>query len=214
MIALQPLDHLLATYGYAAVTVLLMLESLGIPLPGEGLMIAAAVFAAATHQLNIGLLILAAAAGAIAGDQIGYAIGRWVGFRVLRRWGRRIGISDARLELGRYLFRRYGGRIVFLGRFVAFMRTFVALLAGANRMPWHSFLLWNGLGGVCWTALYGIGAYALGEAARKVSGPLGIALGIAGAAALIASFAFVKRNETRLMAEAHKEMQAAHGRAA
>ncbi|MBS0561777.1 MAG: DedA family protein [Proteobacteria bacterium] len=191
-----------------------MLESLGLPLPGESLMIAAAIFAATTHQLNIAVLIPAAATGAILGDQIGYVIGRWVGFRVLKHWGRKIGIGEERLELGRYLFHRYGGRIVFLGRFVAFLRTFVALLAGANRMPWHSFLIWNGLGGICWTALYGIGAYVLGEAATKISGPLGIVLGIAGAAALIGAFLFVRRNEKRLMGEARKDMHAAPEHAA
>ena len=110
-------------------------------------MIAAAIYAATTHRLNIFALVPVAALGAICGDQIGYFIGRWIGYRVLRRLGRRVGLSEERLELGRFLFRKYGGRVVFLGRFVAVLRTFVALLAGANRMPWHSFLLWNALGG-------------------------------------------------------------------
>ena len=201
------LRGLIQHYGYAGVAISLALESLGLPLPGESLMIAAALYAAATHKLNIFLLVPLAAAGAIAGDQIGYLIGRSVGFRLLAHWGRKIGLSDERLELGRYLFRTYGGPVVFAGRFVAVLRTFAALLAGANLMPWHTFLLWNGLGGVCWTALYGFGAYALGDAAKSLSGPVGIAMGVAGAMALLAAVVFVKRNEKRLLAQARQAME-------
>jgi membrane protein DedA with SNARE-associated domain len=148
ILSLPSLDSLLHQYGYAAVFVGVMLESTGLPLPGESLMIAAAIYVAMTHQLNIFILIPVAAAAAICGDQIGYLIGRWIGFRALTRWGTKLGLSDERLELGRFLFRRYGGRVVFFGRFVAFLRTFAALLAGANKMPWHTFLVWNSLGGM------------------------------------------------------------------
>jgi membrane protein DedA with SNARE-associated domain len=208
LVPLHALYGLLAQYGYAAVFVGILLESTGLPLPGESLMIAAALFAASTGDMNIVLLVLAAAAGAIGGDQIGYGIGRWVGFRVLSRWGRAVGISDERLELGRFLFRRYGGGVVFLGRFVAFLRTFAAVLAGANRMPWHRFLLWNSLGGLGWTALYGFGAYGLGDAAKRIKGPVGIALAVVGGVALVAAVIFVNRNEARLLAEARREMRA------
>jgi membrane protein DedA with SNARE-associated domain len=184
-----------------------MLEATGLPLPGESLMIAAALYAAATHRLNIAILVAVAAVGAILGDQIGYFLGRWIGFRVLARWGRKVGLTEERLELGRFLFRKYGGRIVFLGRFVAVLRTFVALLAGANRMVWHDFLLWNALGGVGWTSLYGFGAYLLGDAVKRVRGPVGIVLGVIGAAAIVAGLIFVKRNEARLLNEARQEMR-------
>jgi membrane protein DedA with SNARE-associated domain len=96
---------------------------------------------------------------------------------------------------------------VFLGRFVAFLRTFAAVLAGANGMPWHSFLLWNALGGVCWTALYGFGAYALGDIAKQIRGPVGIAFGVAGGLALLAIIVFVHRNESRLIEDARREMK-------
>jgi membrane protein DedA with SNARE-associated domain len=200
------LQTVLHDYGYAAVGVGLLLESMGMPLPGESLMIGAAIYAATTHRLDIYILVPVAAAGAICGDQFGYLIGRWIGFRALSRWGGRIGLREERLMLGRFLFRRYGGRVVFLGRFVAVLRTFVAVLAGANRMPWHGFLLWNALGGVVWTSLYGFGAYALGDAAKQVSGPVGIALGVVIGAALLAALVFVKRNEARLMDEARRQM--------
>jgi membrane protein DedA with SNARE-associated domain len=201
------LDSLFRNYGYGAIFLGIMLESIGLPLPGESLMIAAAIFAATTHGLDIGPLVLIAAAGAISGDQIGYFIGRWIGFRYLAQWGRKLGLTQDRLDLGRYLFRKYGAEVVFFGRFVAVLRTFAALLAGANRMPWHSFLLWNSLGGICWTSLYGFGAYLLGDAAKRISGPLGVVLAIIGVAALLAAFVFVKRNETRLIEDARREMQ-------
>lgn len=204
--------HLLREYGYVTVGLGILLESTGLPMPGESLMIAAAIYAATTQQLNIVGVVAVAAAGAICGDQIGYFVGRWIGYHVLARFGRKVGLSEDRLELGRFLFRKYGGRVVFLGRFVAILRTFAALLAGANRMPWHTFLIWNALGGIGWTCLYGFGAYLLGNVAKQITGPAGIALGIAGAIGLAAAFVYVKRNEQRLIEAANREMKSEPGR--
>jgi membrane protein DedA with SNARE-associated domain len=204
---LHTIEGLFQTYGYTVIIIGIMLESMGLPLPGESLMIAAALYAATTHKLNIFLLVPLAAVGAIAGDQVGYFAGRWIGYRVLARWGRKLGITDERLELGRYLFSRYGGAVVFLGRFVAILRTFAALLAGANRMPWHSFLMWNALGGIGWTSLYGFGAYLLGDIAKRLSGPIGLGIGVVGGAALLAAVIFVHRNENRLLEDARRQMR-------
>jgi membrane protein DedA with SNARE-associated domain len=207
LLPLHALAGLIHSYGYAAVFLGILLESIGLPLPGESLMIVAALYAASTHRLDIFVLVPVAAAGAICGDQIGYFIGRWIGDPVLSRWGRKIGLTDDRLALGRFLFRRYGGPTVFLGRFVAILRTFAAVLAGANRMAWHRFLLWNALGGIGWTSLYGFGGYALGDAARRISGPVGVGLALAGFLALLAVGIFVHRNEQRLIEEARLEME-------
>ncbi|MGD0106483.1 MAG: VTT domain-containing protein [Rhodopila sp.] len=205
LLTLHTLEAWVREYGYAAIFLCIMLESIGLPLPGESLMIAAALYAANTHHLNIFALVALSAAGAICGDQIGYFIGRSVGYRLLARWGRKVGLTDERLQLGRFLFHKYGGGVVFFGRFVAFLRTFAALLAGANRMPWHVFLLWNSLGGIGWTTLYGFGAYTLGDAAKRVSGPLGIGLAVIGGIALLAAVTFIKRNESRLMEDARRQ---------
>src|SRR3954452_19522661 len=202
---LPSLQDLLHRYGAPGVGLVLMLESIGLPLPGESLMIAAAVYAATTGQIDIWTLVPVAAAGAIIGDQIGYGLGRWIGFRLLAHWGRKLGLSEERLQLGRYLFRRYDGGVVFLGRFVAILRTLAAVLAGANRMPWHTFLLWNGLGGVCWTAGYGFGAYLLGDAFQRLHGPIGIVLGIGGVVVLAALVWFVKKNESCLLEDARRQ---------
>ncbi len=207
IMSFHELNSLFADYGYAAIFFGVMLESVGLPLPGESLMIAAALYASTTHHLSILEIVPVAAAGAIIGDQIGYFVGRWLGYRYLASWGRKIGLTQDRLDLGQYLFRKYGAEVVFFGRFVAILRTFAALLAGANRMPWPSFLKWNALGGIGWTTLYGFGAYLLGDAAKRVSGPLGIALGVAGTVALLAAFLFVKWNEKRLIQQAREEMQ-------
>ncbi len=201
---LGTLDGLLAHYGYGLVGVVIMLESMGLPLPGESLMIGSAIYCATTGRLDIRIVLLVASVGAILGDNAGYLIGRKVGLRVLTRYGRRIGLTEDRLTLARYLFQRYGGYVVFLGRFVVLLRTLAALLAGATQMPWPAFLACNALGGICWCLLYGGGAYALGDAARHLSGPIGIGVGSVAAVAVATLFLFVKRNEKRLTSEAEQ----------
>jgi membrane protein DedA with SNARE-associated domain len=204
--SLLSLDRLIQQYGYGAIFLGVLLESIGLPLPGESLLIGAAIYAGTTHHLNIFIVVPLAAVAAISGDQIGYFLGRWIGNRILARWGAKIGLSDQRLDLGRYLFRRYGGAVVFFGRFVAILRTFAALLAGANRMPWRIFLLWNASGGIVWTSLYGFGAYLLGDAANRISGPVGLVLALIGGMTLLLGIIFVKRNETRLLESAQRVM--------
>ncbi len=206
MLPLHAVPHLLHRFGYWLVGGVIGLESMGVPLPGETMVIAAALFAGATHQLNIGLIVAAAAAGAIIGDNIGYLIGREIGYRVLARFGRRIGLDEHRLALGQFLFRRHGGKVVFFGRFVAILRTFAALLAGANHMHWKDFLRYNALGGIVWACLYGFGAYALGKAVTEVAKPLGIAFGVIAAVAIVAGAIFVRRNEARLAEQAERLM--------
>src|SRR5581483_5178540 len=125
------LVHLVHTYGPGLVGVVVTLEAMGLPLPAETLMIATAASLGSAGQGGIVWLVLAASAGAIVGDNIGYLIGHTLGWRALRRWGRHIGLSEDRFLLGRYLFRHYGGRVVFVGRFVVLVRTVAALLAGA-----------------------------------------------------------------------------------
>ena len=196
------LDHLLAHYGYGLVGTVVMLESMGAPLPGESLLIGAALYCAATHRLDIGWVIAVAIAGAVMGDNFGYLIGRRVGFPLLARWGRRIGLTEDRLTLGRYLFRRHGGKVVFFGRFIAVLRTFAALLAGANRMPWPSFLFYNALGGIGWAGGYTLAAFLIGSRIERISGPLGIGLGIVAGLVVGVVVVFLKRNEKRLTEDA------------
>jgi membrane protein DedA with SNARE-associated domain len=113
---------------------------MGVPVPGETALVAAALYAGKTQVLNIWVLIAFASAGAILGDNIGYWIGREIGFRLLLRYGSYIGLTESRIKLGEYLFQRHGGKIVFFGRFIAFLRSLAALMAGLNQMSWPRFL--------------------------------------------------------------------------
>lgn len=195
-------------HGYWMVGAIIWLEAMGLPLPGESLMIAAALYAATTHELSIELLVLAAAIGAVMGDNCGYLIGARLGRPAMERWGPRIGLSVQRQRLGQYLFLRYGGVVVFFGRFIAFLRTFAALLAGANRMVWPRFLFWNALGGLCWTGGYGFGAYFLGTEMARITGPIGLGLAGAGLAAIAWAIWFLKTNEHRMILRAEAAMAA------
>ena len=189
-------------YGYGVVGVTVMLESMGLPLPAESLIIAASLYAGSTHHLEIRWIATAAVIGAIMGDNFGYLIGHTVGYGVLKKYGRKIGLTEERLILGRYLFKRHGGVVVFAGRFIAVLRVFVALLAGANRMPWHSFLFFNAMGGIVWAGGYAFVTYELGRQIEKISGPLGITVGALGLLCLGGAFFFLKKNEKRLTEEA------------
>jgi membrane protein DedA with SNARE-associated domain len=189
-------------YGYWAVLVLVGLESMGLPLPGETALIAAAVYAGTRHELDIVGVVGAATAGAVIGDNLGYEIGRLAGFPLLVRYGPRIRLDERRLKLGQYLFRRYGGSIVFFGRFVALLRTFAALLAGTNRMPWPRFFFFNAAGAIVWSSIFGFGGYLLGASVHQISGPLGSGLFILALAGAIAAFVFLRRHEQTLLVKA------------
>ncbi|GGF28081.1 DedA family protein [Youhaiella tibetensis] len=191
-----------ASYGYLAVAGLVGLESIGIPVPGETVLISAGVLAGATHDLQIGWVIAAAAAGAIIGDTIGYLIGRTIGFRVLKRYGVRVGLTEPRLKVARYLFTKHGGKVVFFGRFVSLLRTLTALAAGANKMPWPEFFLFNATGGIVWASVYGLGAYYAGKAIDQFSGPLGLLMLGLGIASILASAIYFSRHEQDLIAAA------------
>lgn len=192
------IQHLIHAYGLWVLFAVLTLESIGVPAPGESALVAAALFAATTHQLDIVSVVVVAAAAAITGDNIGYLIGRTIGFRVVARYGPYVGLTESRLKVGQYLFLRHGGKIVFFGRFVAFLRTFAAVLAGVNRMSWPHFLLMNALGGICWATLFGAGAYLFGTEMKHVVGPLGFVLLVAAIGLVIAGLVFFRRNEKEL----------------
>jgi membrane protein DedA with SNARE-associated domain len=202
--ATTDLQHFLMTYGYWAVFVFVAIESIGIPFPGETMLLVAAIDAGTTHQLSIVLVILAATCGAILGDNLGFWIGREGGYRLVRRYGRYIGFNERRVKLGLYLFRTQGGKIVFFGRFVAVLRAWAAFLAGVNRMQWGRFLLFNALGGMIWATLYGLGGYFLGEEIHRLTGPVGIVTIVLAVLIIIASLIFVRRQEKQLEEKAEK----------
>lgn len=198
--------HLLAHAGYGAIMLAICVESLGIPFPGEATLIGAAIYAGTTHRLDIGLVIAAAAAGAIVGGIIGFCIGRSFGFWLLTKYGVRIGMYERRIRLGQYLFMRYGGMVVFFGRFVALLRALASFLAGANRMSWPRFLVFNAAGGIIWASLYGVGAYVFGKEIHRVAGPIALALAAVALTAIVTCIVFLRRNEKRLEDEAERAL--------
>jgi membrane protein DedA with SNARE-associated domain len=198
--------HLIERYGYGAVALAVGVESVGVPVPGETMLLAAAIYAGTSQRLSIAGVIAAAALGAIMGDNIGFWIGRAFGYRLLLRYGSYVRLTEARLKLGQYLFLRHGGKVVFLGRFVAVLRALAALLAGANRMAWPRFLAFNATGGIVWAAAYGVGAYLLGTQVHRVLGPVGIALLATVAVLMIVGVLVLRRHEARLEEEAERAL--------
>jgi membrane protein DedA with SNARE-associated domain len=152
--------------------VIVMLESGGIPLPGETALIAAGIFAS-RGDLEIVEVIAVAAAAAIVGDNIGYWIGRTGGRRLLERFGPIQRWSEPGLAWSEAFFDRHGGKTVFIGRFVAVLRVTAAWLAGISHMTWWRFFAWNAAGGICWAILVGLVAYYGGHAAADAIGQYG-----------------------------------------
>ena len=189
------------TYGYEAVFVLVGLESVGVPLPGETALITAALYAATTHHLNIAVIVGVAAAGAIIGDNVGFALGRWGGYRILRRYGGYVRLDQRRLKIGLYIFREHGGIVVFIGRFIAVLRTYAAFLAGTNRMSWPRFLVFNAAGGITWAVVIGL-AYYTGNAVAHLRGPLDVFLGALALAVVAGSLIYLHKAEDRYAAKA------------
>ncbi|SRR5712664_2439519 len=200
------LDQVNASYEYIAIFGIILLESAGIPLPGETILIGAAVYAGSHQTLDLRLIIATAASAAILGDNIGYWLGRTLGRKALLRWGRLIGLDQRKLDLGEYLFLRHGGKIVFLGRFVAVLRVFAAVLAGANRFPPLPFLLFNVLGGIAWAVAFGTGGFLLGQSFHRVAGPFGWLTLAAAAIALLLIWRYYKRHGERLLTDAEREL--------
>jgi membrane-associated protein len=189
------IDHLIAVAGYPLLFLLVMAESSGVPIPGETALITAGVLAS-RGKLSIELVILLAATGAIVGDNIGYLIGRKGGRWLLERPGR---FHRQRLEVlrtGEPFFERHGPKAVYFGRFLLGLRVWASWLAGATRMHWRSFVLWNALGGISWAIAIGLLAYFLGSSAGNAIETFGI-YGLVAALVALASALFMHRRARR-----------------
>jgi membrane protein DedA with SNARE-associated domain len=193
--SLLNVDHLVQVAGYPLLFLLVTGESSGVPIPGETALITAAVLAS-RGKLSIELVIVLAATGAIVGDNIGYLIGRKGGRWLLERPGR---FHRQRLEVlrtGEPFFERHGSKAVYFGRFVLGLRVWASWLAGATRMPWRSFVLWNALGGISWAVAIGLIAYFLGNSAGNAIETFGI-YGLFAALAAAATALFMHRRARR-----------------
>jgi len=198
------LEHLIHTYGYVAVFIVIALENVGLPVPGETILVSSAIFAAETHELNILAIVAVAIAACIAGSVGGFAIGRWGEHHFLHKVGPHVHLTEADLRLGHYLFGRYGAAVVLFARYVAVLRSLASLLAGANRMDSHRFVIFTSLGAAAWAATYGFGAYALGRRLAELSARAAVPVVAIVVALVIAAIWFVHHNRARLQREADR----------
>lgn len=162
------LDYYFAHWGYWTVLVGILLESAGVPVPGETILIAATTLAASNHQLNIFLVAAIAVAAAITGDNIGFALGRHIGCPLLERYGSIFHIRPDTIRRGERLFQRRGAAAVFFARFIAGLRVLAGPLAGILQMQWRRFLIFNALGAVAWVSAITTLGYFFGQKLESV----------------------------------------------
>lgn len=167
-----------------------MLESFGIPLPGETALIAFGILASQGHYSIFWVIVLAALA-AIVGDNLGYwVIGRWGGRTLFERWGPLRRYAERTLPPTERVMARHGGKVVFFGRFITVLRYTAAWVAGLAKMEWWRFLFWNALGGICWAVAVGLVAYYSGHAAADAIQRYGIYAAVAIAVLVVVGFFF------------------------
>jgi membrane protein DedA with SNARE-associated domain len=178
--------------GYPVVFALIAIETMGIPVPGETALIAAALLAH-DGQLDIVPLVVVASLAAIVGDNIGFAIGRKGGRRVFAAPGPLYEHRLKLLEHGEPFFAKHGPKAVFLGRWVSGLRIASAWLAGINQMHWPTFLFWNALGGIAWATSIAVGVYLLGKVAEDILKTAGPALAVVGVLGIVAFLVWHRR---------------------
>ena len=160
--SLQLIEHYMLTYGYWAVFFGVMLENAGVPIPGETILLVAGYFAS-TGVFRVPLVMLVAATGAVIGDNIGFAIGHHYGRGFLLRVGRFFFLTPKRIEHMENYFKSHGNKTILVARFITGLRVFAALLAGASRMPWRVFFVYNVAGAVLWSFVITLLGYLFGQ---------------------------------------------------
>jgi len=159
---LASLAPVLNQYGYLAVGGFLTLEDFGVPVPGETILIAAAVYAGA-GKLNIAVVMIVGIVAAVLGDNIGYAIGAYGGRRVVERYGKYVFITPERYEKAERFFQKRGGGIVIVARFIEGLRQLNGIIAGTSSMPWRRFVVFNIIGAVLWVGTWSMIGYFAGD---------------------------------------------------
>lgn len=162
------LSSALAHYGYSAIAVILLLENLRLPLPGETVLLLAGFLAASQHRFTLSSVILIGVISTTAGSLLGYLVGHHGGRPLLARYQRTLRLTDAALQKGEDLFARYGATAVLLGRFGAGLRILVGPLAGVLRMRWETFLFFSFLGSVLWVSVVSSAAFFFGHHWNKL----------------------------------------------
>lgn len=193
--------HLLGEYGYAAIALLVAIESLGVPLPGETALIAGAALAARGH-LMLPWVIVAAAFGVALGGCGGYWIGRTGGHAVVVRFGKWFGVKEHELDMAQQFFDRHGPAAVALGRFLPVIRILTGLVAGITQMPFWRFVTVNTIAGAVWATLFGLLGYEFSHDMVRLQQRYGPRLGIALVGLAILAFVVFKWHERRMSRKA------------
>src|SRR6516225_6333435 len=152
----------LEQYGLWAIFVLVLLEDFGIPVPGETVLIAGAVYAG-SGRLNVVAVGIVGFVAAVLGDNIGYAIGRFGGHAVVLRWGKYVGMTAERLDKAQDFFNRHGGKIITIARFIEGLRQANGIIAGIIKMHWLKFVAFNALGAALWVGTWVTIGYFAGQ---------------------------------------------------
>src|ERR1035438_3197451 len=186
-------SHLIGTYGYWAIFAFIAAESLGIPIPGETALIAAGAYAGHTHHLNPWAIFVVASMSAVAGNIAGYLIGAKGGFALARRYGGKVRLDERKLKVGRYVLDRQGGKVVFFGRFISVLRTYISFLAGTVHMQWKRFALASVAGAVLWAGLYTALSYNAAQTLQKSSGTIDVAIGAVAVVVVVGVILLVRK---------------------
>lgn len=169
------MTQLLLDYGLVLLFVFVAVESAGVPIPGETVLITAAVLARPEHhRYSLLSVIVVASLAAIVGDNIGYLLGRYGGRRLLNRWGFIRRYAEKALPPSERFFTKHGAKTVFFGRFIAVLRVTAAWLAGISHMQWWRFFAWNAAGGIIWATGVSLLAYWAGKAVAEAVGKYGL----------------------------------------
>ena len=165
--SLKFFEPYLTHYGYAAIFLVIFIESFGVPAPGQTLLIAAGLLA--VHgKLNITLVLLTAFLAAVTGDSCGYWIGYLGGHRLILRFGKYVHVGEPQVRRMEAAFKKYGGWFVTFARFFEVLRQVNGIVAGAAAMPFRRFLLFNATGALLWAGVWGLAPLPPRPASAKV----------------------------------------------
>ena len=159
---LHSVAPILDRWGYLALAAVMVVESFGVPAPGQTIMVAASIYSS-TGRMNIYVVALVSFVTAVVGDNIGYWIGLRGGRKAVHRWGKYIFITPARLEKAEKFFARRGNRIIVVARFIDGLRQLNGVIAGITKMPWKTFLIYNAIGAAIWVGWWTTVAYLFGS---------------------------------------------------
>jgi membrane protein DedA with SNARE-associated domain len=157
------ITHLINRYGYIAITVLVMMESLGLPVPGETSLIAGAIYSALHPHFRISIVISSAIIGSIIGDNLGYIIGSTAGIKFLQRKPNEKNFIKRVMEYTNNYFKKYGMKTILFGKFITILRLFIPISAGIHKFNRIKFIIYDAIGAIVWAVFYGVMSYLLGQ---------------------------------------------------